>query len=70
MEFFGKFMYHLKAASFRVLESNLHFRWSAAPMIAVCVPTAIKCSEGSGFPSNAGRCGVLKFSGTLVSHKA
>ncbi|KAK2376913.1 hypothetical protein QL285_077656 [Trifolium repens] len=55
MEFFGKFMYHLNAASFKVPESSLHFRWSAAPMMAVWVPTAIRCSDGSVFPSNAGR---------------
>ena len=70
MEFFGKFIYHLNAASFKVPESSLHFRCSAAPMMAVCVPTAIRCSVGSVFPSNVGRCDVLKFFGTLASHKA
>ncbi|MCI74299.1 hypothetical protein A2U01_0095563, partial [Trifolium medium] len=60
----------LRAASLKVPESSLHFKCSAALMMAVWVPTAIKCSEGSDFQSNTGRCGVLKFSGTLAFHKA
>jgi hypothetical protein len=52
MEFLGKFMYHLSAASFKVPESSLHFKCSAAPMMAICVLTAIRCSVGSVFPSN------------------
>ncbi|MCI72687.1 hypothetical protein A2U01_0093950, partial [Trifolium medium] len=48
-------MYHLKAASLRVPDKSLHFKCSFAPMIEVWVPTAIKCSRGSVFPSNVGR---------------
>ncbi|MCI34788.1 hypothetical protein A2U01_0056009, partial [Trifolium medium] len=47
-------MYHLRATSLKVPESSLHFKCSVAPVMAVCVPTAIKCSEGSDFPSNTG----------------
>lgn len=30
-------MYHLKGASLKVLDNNLHFRESYAMMIAICV---------------------------------
>ncbi|MCI40539.1 hypothetical protein A2U01_0061772, partial [Trifolium medium] len=70
IECFGRFIYQRKAASYNVPENSLHFRCSEAPMMAVWVPTAIKCSSGSVFPSNEGRWGVLKLSGTLASHRA
>ncbi|MCI66118.1 hypothetical protein A2U01_0087376, partial [Trifolium medium] len=41
MEFFGKFIYHLKAASLKILDRSLHFKCFAAPTMVVCVPTAI-----------------------------
>ncbi|MCH87771.1 hypothetical protein A2U01_0008649 [Trifolium medium] len=47
---------------------DMHASASEAPTMAVCVPTAIKCSNGSVFPSKVGRWGVLKPSGTRVSH--
>ncbi|MCI39355.1 hypothetical protein A2U01_0060586, partial [Trifolium medium] len=37
--------------------------------MVVCVPTTIRCSNGSVFPSKVGRWGVLKPSGTRVSHR-
>jgi hypothetical protein len=49
MEFFGKFIYHLNAAFSRVPESNFHFKWSAAPMMAVCVPMPSGAPMGQFF---------------------
>jgi hypothetical protein len=60
---FGRFIYHRRVASLKVPDSSLNLRGSAAPIRAIWVQTAIRCSRGSVLPSNDGRFGILKFSG-------
>ncbi|KAK2402638.1 hypothetical protein QL285_052139 [Trifolium repens] len=60
-------MYQRSAASLKVLDRSLHFKCSSAPIMEVCVPTAIKCSRGPVFPSKLGSWGILKFAGTCAS---